>query len=140
MIAFRRGLSPVAMTLLLAIGPAAADVAATQDRPPATAAGQTGRDQARLEQARHDYEEARKQEQREIRQRARQDGAAMRRGGDGDRTPAGADPQRVENVARARTEAAQRQTADVKKAERRLVEAQRAYQALLEKTKQRAKR
>ena len=64
----------------------------------------------------------------------------MRRGGDVDRPPAGADERRGDAAERQRTQAAQRQGEDVRKAERRLVEAQRAYQALLDKTKQRAKR
>lgn len=130
-----RGLSTLVMTLLLAIGPAAANAAARQDGQLTAAAEQARGDRARQELARRQYEQARKQEQREIRQRARCDAEAMRHGGDVDRGRAEAEQRRIEALERQRIEAEQRRLEGIRKAERRLIEAQRAHQALLEKTK-----
>jgi F-box protein 20 len=147
---FRHGLSTLAMTLLVAVGPAAASAGASQDKQPMTVAEQSRNDRARLELARQQYEQERKQEQREIRERARRDAEAMRHGGDVDRQRVEAEQRRLTDSDRRRAEAEQRRLADSerqrndaeqrrreesRKAERRLIEAQRAYQVLLEKTK-----
>jgi hypothetical protein len=135
LIDFHHGLSTLVLTLLLAFGPAAANAAARQDGQPATAAEQARHDRARQELARRQYEQARKQEQREIRERARRDADAMRRGGDVDGQRAEAEQRRLQDSERQRIEAEQRRLEESRKAERRLNEARRAYQALLEKTK-----